>query len=86
MLTALAMQNGTFMHENSNLMGPFSIFAMLLLVLAGCDPEEYLNIQLKSYEGKGLHRTTKMILSVPMDVHELGFFLMGFIHLLSYVF
>jgi len=91
MSTALAMQNGTFVHENPNLVGPFSIFVMLPLVLAGCDPEEYLNIQLKSSEGKGLESTdiarmTKTIFSIPMDVHELGFFLMGFIHLLSYVF
>jgi len=89
--TALAIQNGTFMHENSNFIGPFSAFAMIPLALSGCDPAEYLNLQLKSSEGKGLDnadvtKTTKLVLSVPLDVHELGFFITGFIHLLGYVF
>jgi len=88
---ALAMQNGTFVHENSNFIRPFSVFTMIPLALSGCNPTKFLNLQLKALEGKGLDNAVvtklmKLILSVLLDVHDLGFFVTSFIHLLGYMF
>jgi hypothetical protein len=52
----LAIVNGTFVHEMTEV-GPFLPFAMLPAKAALANPEDFLSLQVKSAEGKGLDAT-----------------------------
>ncbi len=88
--TVLAILNGTFVHETTEV-GLFSPFAMLPAKAASANPEDFLSLQLKSAEGKGLDttdiaQTTKSVFYVPTDIHQLAFATVGFVHLVEVIF
>ncbi len=88
--TVLAILNGTFVHEMTEV-GLFSPFAMLLAKAASANPEDFLSLQLKSAKGKGLDatdiaQTTKSVFYVPTNIHQLAFASVGFVHLVGVIF
>jgi hypothetical protein len=64
---------------------------MLPAKAASANPEDFLSLQLKSAEGRGLDatdiaQTTKLVFYVPTDIHQLAFATVGFVHLVEIIF
>jgi hypothetical protein len=91
--TVNAIMNGRLTWSDHSNPEAFSIFACFKPgpSVIGADSDDFLALQLKSSEGQGLSdsdvaRSTKVMLRIPKDEHQLGEFVSAFTIVLSIIF